>query len=82
MLSAALPSMVIASGAALLSSVPVLRRHARYAGERGTIRSCAYWGGWNYVTLSTVAALTFRVTGRIEMSILAHFLPNATRFCS
>lgn len=41
-------------------------------------------GGWSYVFLSTVAglgyAVVFRVTGRIEMSILAHFLLNATHF--
>ncbi len=41
-------------------------------------------GGWTYVLLSSVAglgyALTFRLTDRIEMSILAHFSLNAAHF--
>jgi membrane protease YdiL (CAAX protease family) len=41
-------------------------------------------GGWQYVLLATVAGLgygwVFMRTGRIEMSILAHFLMNATHF--
>lgn len=41
-------------------------------------------GGWQYVALATVAgagyALTYERTGRVELSIAAHFILNATHF--
>ena len=62
----------------------------RYAGAIAVSASAILFGlahfagGWRYVLLATIAgagyAIVFQRTGRIEMSILAHFILNAMHF--
>jgi uncharacterized protein len=65
-------------------------RFARYGGSIAVATSAILFGlahfagGPTYVAVAAVAglgyAVVFRRTGRVEMSILAHFLVNATHF--
>jgi membrane protease YdiL (CAAX protease family) len=67
----------------------VLEGRAHAAAAAVTVSALAFGlahaaGGWRYVLLATLAgtgyALACQRTGRVEMSILAHFAVNATHF--